>query len=60
MLTHDDLILIRDELQLSVISIKQFIYDCKKQGGSVPPWALSRLDSYKNALSHVNLRLGGD
>ena len=60
MLTNEDLILIRDELQLTIISFKEFIANCKKHGGTVPPWVQSRYNSFSLTLSHVNSLLGGD
>lgn len=57
MLTYDDLILIRDELQLSVIAYKEFISTCTKHGGTVPTWVQSRFNSFEIALSHVTMLL---
>lgn len=59
MITKDDLILIRDELQLSSIACKEII-NCIKYGGFVPLWAKLRYERYKDVLSRLNSFLGGD
>ena len=59
MLTKEDLILIRDELQLSIFSCKEFMSNCLKYGGSVPPWVTSRYDKTKICLARINSLLDG-
>ena len=59
-LTKEDLILIRDVLQLDIISFTEFMSNCVKHGGFVPTWAKVRFEQLTEALCHVNDCIGGD